>query len=182
MQHGKRGYSALRWALVGALVAAGCATSVPKGALQLSPEALERRQLQTRVYDTGNEEELLSACAAVMQDLGYNLDESESRLGLIVGSKERSAVEAGQVIGAIVVGILFKDAPPVDRNQTFRASIVTRPWGREGKRTGVRVTFQRIVWNTENQVTRREAIEDPEVYQQFFTKLSKSVFLDAHEI
>jgi hypothetical protein len=50
-----------------------------------------------------------------------------------------------------------------------------------GKST-VRVTFQRIIFNNMGQVTRNEQIKDPEVYKQFFEKLSKSVFLEAHSI
>lgn len=46
----------------------------------------------------------------------------------------------------------------------------------------VRVTFQRIIFNEMGQVTRSEQIKDPEIYKQFFEKLSKSVFLEAHSI
>jgi hypothetical protein len=46
----------------------------------------------------------------------------------------------------------------------------------------VRVTFQRIVWDTRNQVTKTESLNEPNLYQEFFEKLSKAVFLDAHEL
>ncbi len=74
---------------------------------------------------------------------------------------------------------LFGADVPIDRNQKFRASIVTHPSGGE---IAVRVTFQRIVWNDYGQISCLELIEDPEVYQEFFDKLSKAVFLEAHEI
>lgn len=52
----------------------------------------------------------------------------------------------------------------------------------DGGKSTVRVTFQRIVINTAGQVTSAEQIKDVEVYQEFFDKLSKAVFLEAHAI
>ncbi len=46
----------------------------------------------------------------------------------------------------------------------------------------VRVTFQRVIYNTAGQVTTTEQIKDPVVYRQFFDKLAQAVFLEAHEI
>ena len=46
----------------------------------------------------------------------------------------------------------------------------------------VRVTFQRIIYDTHGNVTRAEQIKDPELYQKFYEKLSQAVFLEAHAI
>ncbi len=45
--------------------------------------------MQTRVYETGDEAFVLAAAVGVLQDLGYNLDESVPALGIIVASQER---------------------------------------------------------------------------------------------
>jgi len=163
-----------------ALVAA-CQTGIPKEALRLDEESLKQRQVQSRVFETGDEVKVLAACSALLQDLGFSIDESSTRLGVIVGSKDRSAVSAGQVIGAIFLSALVGAAVPWDKNQKMRASVVTRPLGEDGTRVAVRVTFQRIVWNTENTVSKREGLTDPAIYQEFFDKLSKSLFLEAQE-
>ena len=159
---------------------AACTQTIPKEALQLRPEALELRQLQTRSFATKDEKQLLIAGAGILQDLGYNIDESETKLGVIVGSKDRDATEAGQVAGAILIAVLGGGSVPIDKNQKIKASLITFP--AKGKATNLRITIQRIVWNTAGQVSKTQSIEDPEIYQDFFTKLSKSVFLDAHEI
>jgi hypothetical protein len=161
------------------LVVTGCVQQIPKEALELRQESLQLRQLQTRGFETSNEKKLLSSGAAVLQDLGFSIDESETPLGVIVGSKDRDAVEAGQVAGAVMVAVLFGVSMPIDKNQKIRASLVTRP---TDKKTNLRVTFQRIIWNTQGQVSRTESVEDPKIYQEFFEKLSKAVFLEAHEI
>ena len=71
------------------LVVAGCQQKIPKEALQLTQESLAQRQAQTRRFDTSDETMLLSASAAVLQDLGFNLDESETELGLVVKVRSR---------------------------------------------------------------------------------------------
>lgn len=161
---------------------AGCQSSVPQSALQLPPQSLEDRQIQTRRFDGISEAELLAACAGVLQDLGFNLDESEADLGLLVASKERPAHHAGQRTVAKLLDLLVDIEIEVDDEQRIRASLITTPASKEPDSWYVRVTFQRIVWNTENDISKREVLNDPELHQQFFEKLSKSVFLEAHSI
>ena len=167
------------------VAASGCAT-IPKDALVLSPDSMERRQLQTRRIDGVSEKELLSAAAGVLQDLGFNIDESETRLGVIVASKDRSAFTPAQLAGAIALA-LFGVSTSIDKTQKIRVSLVTRPsLAADGSPRAdsqmLRITIQRMVWNTANQITRIESIEEPEIYRAFFEKLSKSVFLEVQEI
>jgi hypothetical protein len=142
-----------------------------------------QRQLQTRIFETSDESKILSASASLLQDLGYTLDKSETKVGLIVASKDRSAVDAGQVTGAVVMTALFGvSACTYDEKQKIRASVVTHPASEGGGRMAVRVTFQRIVWSNRGIITKLERLNDSELYAGFFDKLSKAVFLEAHEI
>jgi response regulator RpfG family c-di-GMP phosphodiesterase len=136
--------------------------------------------MQTRIYETDDEKTLITAAAQLLQDLGYTIEESEVKCGVIVCSRDRDVTDAGQVIGSIFLAVLTGVATPVDRNQKVLASCVTKPI--DEKRIAVRITFQHMVWNTNNQMTKCEQINDPKIYQEFFSKLSKSVFLTAHEI
>jgi hypothetical protein len=137
--------------------------------------------MQTRRFDTNNETELLRASVGVLQDLGFEIDESESRLGVLVASKDRDATDPMQITGVIIIGALGGGGDiPVDRNQKIRASLVTRVLS--PRESIVRVTFQRTVWNDHGGVSRAEALTDPPLYQEFFSKLSKSLFLEAHGI
>jgi hypothetical protein len=167
--------------LIGPAVLSGCANRVPRDAFTLSPESLQVRQLETRRFATQDEQQILNASAALLQDMGFTLEEVNAPLGVLVGEKHRDATQAGQVIGAVLLTLLTRQPVPVDSHQIMRASLVTRPLP-SGKETAVRITFQRIVFNTEERVTKAEAILDPEIYQEFFAKLSKSLFLQAHQI
>ena len=174
----------LRAVLVAAALSitlAGCQQTIPKDALALKPTTLEDRTAQSRYFDTKDEDNIIAACSGVLQDLGFSIDKSETKLGFIVGSKDRDATDAGQVAGAILVAVLFGVSAPIDKTQKIRAAIITNR-SFDGERTHVRVKFQRKVWNTQNQISNVETLSDPELYQEFFDKLSKSVFLEGYKI
>lgn len=161
----------------------GCANNkIPPEALALSPDTLERRTRQSRLFDTNDETQMLAASAGVLQDLGFTLDESETDLGVIVASKDRDATEAGQVAGKIILAVLFGVNAAIDDEQKIRASLVTRISDQNPNKTYVRVTFQRVVWNDKGVVSTIEGVDDAKIYQDFFARLSKSVFLEAHKI
>ncbi len=163
-----------------ALLLSACVQTVPKDALTFTPESLKNRQLQTKRFETGQEKKLLTASAQVLQDMGFTIEESETKLGTIVGSKDADATNAGQIAGAILIAALGGGSVPIDDKQKIRVSVVTKP--SSGKTTNLRVTFQRIVWNNYGQVSKLEFVNDEEIYKDFFDKLSKSVFLTANEI
>jgi spore germination protein YaaH len=97
------------------------------------------------------------------------------------------------------------NAASYDKTQKIRASLVTKPAStnnpievdiktKSGKQIKfdqqvempnsyvVRVTFQRLVWNQKGIMTKIEGINEPEIYQEFFDKLSKSIFLQAQNV
>ena len=158
---------------------AACQTGVPKEALILSPESLKDRQLQTRVFETNQEKKMLTASAVVLQDLGFNIDQSEISCGVIVCSRDRDVTETGEVALSVALAILGVYHPYATKQKVL-ASLVTKPL--DGDRIAVRITFQHMVWNVDNKLIKNERINEPEIYQEFFAKLSKSVFLQAHEI
>lgn len=169
--------------LLYAAIAAGCQTGIPPDALKLSPVSLERRQQQTRKFEGASERDILMASAGVLQDLGFNIDESETKLGVIVASKMRTAKETSQIIASLLIGVLTGVSTPTDDRQKIRVCLVTRPVADSNEKLFyVRVTFQRIVWNNSKQIARVEAVEKPEIYQEFFARLSKSIFLEAQQI
>ncbi|MBI1825956.1 MAG: hypothetical protein HY287_12680 [Planctomycetes bacterium] len=152
----------------------GCHASTAKEALTLRPRSLEWRERTTRRYATRDEGKILAGVADVLQDLGFTLENTESDLGLVVASEDRSAVCGSQVAEKVFVYLLFRHRIAIDKNQHVRASIVTRPVRGE---IAVRATFQRIVYDDHGKITCLEAVEDPRIYQQFFDHLAQAVFL-----
>lgn len=172
----------------------GCVPETqPADLFALSPEIPRNRTMQTRFFETSNEQELLSASAAVLQDLGFQVEESVREVGFLRATKERSAREYGQDIGRALTFLLSLGHAviPVDLHQKIAASLITRPLNAEATRQEVRIMFYRVVWKGDGQADRQyippgeqymEMIRDPEIYQQFFAKLSKAVFLEPFAI
>jgi hypothetical protein len=183
-------------------VLAGCATPThPSELFQLTPESAANKAMQTRMFEGSDETELLSASAAALQDLGFQVLESARDVGFLRAAKERSARQYGQEIARGLVFLASIAASlgganavtwmPVDLQQQIDASLVTRPLDAAGTRHEVRILFYRVVWKGDGQEgnayippgeQRMEMIRDPEIYQQFFARLSKAVFLEAQKI
>jgi len=147
---------------------------------KLDEQYLARRQLETRRYETNDEETLLIASAQVLQDLGFTLDESETKLGLITANKDREAGSAGQKVGVILLAVLFGTQPVYDVSQKIYVTLVSTK-NHDNQSYNIRVEFARVIWNNMNQA-RIEKIQDEQIYKDFFDKLSQSEFLTANNI
>lgn len=192
-------HKGLQWLfllILGGLLLGCVARPKAEDFFKLTPESAKHRALQTRIFETSNEKELLSASAAVLLDLGFQVEESSIDLGVLHASKERGAREYGQeilqafifLLGAVCGKVIIM---PVDLHQQINAILVTHRSGSDSSRFSVRILFYRKVWkgdgNTGDQnippgQQRLEMIYDGKIYQQFFAELSKSVFLEAHQI
>lgn len=183
-----KGLAVFSVAAIALLTLSACVeTQVKPAHLRLTPESLAKRQLQTRIFDTDDESEVLAAAMATLQDIGFLVDESEVQLGLIVASKERSAIQPAEVTAQVMLAILIAFTgnahdPVWDETQIMRVSLVVTPVMAEQLGTAVRITFQRIVFTNKGGISKSEALGTPEIYREFFDKLSKALFLEAQEI
>lgn len=159
----------------------GCTPSIPPEALQFNPQTLAHREIASRYYQTDEETEILSASVQVLQDLGFSIDRTVADTGLVTASKTRDATDGGQVAAAVAMAVLFGVYMPVDDDQVIRASIVTRPFN-ESNRTFVRVAFQRIVTDTQGNVSKIERLSEPELYSSFYRNLEQAIFLEGERI
>jgi hypothetical protein len=162
-----------------ALLIAACA-GVPPDAFKLPPSSLADRQLQSRLFATTDHTLLLASSVAVLQDLGFALDETNSRLGLLTASKELSAKSTSQTIGMLLLAALTGTGGAFDDKQKIRVCLVVTPAPGAADASVARITIQRIVWDTQGLVTRVDAVTDPELYQTFFAKLERATFLEAN--
>lgn len=174
--------------LVALCLVSGCET-LPKDAFRLSETALKTRELQTREYYSINDEEILSASMAVLQDMGYAIDEIEKELGVLSASKRADATNDFAAIGSIAadavkcivtfgLGCTGNSYGEIDDVQDIRLTLVTRPQRENDDDVSVRITIQRIIWDKRGRLSEQESVTDQEVYVAFFDKLSTAVFLE----
>jgi hypothetical protein len=180
------------------LLAACVPQTRPEAFFELTPESQVHKAAQTRYFETADDIELLSASAAVLQDIGFQVTESAHQVGYLRATKERSARERSQNIARFFIALFSMGGylMPIDLHQQIEASMVARPVNEAATRHEVRIQFYRTIWKGDGAVSSgqgqseyippgeqmMEMIRDPLIYQQFFAKLSKAVFLEAHKI
>lgn len=136
------------------------------------PDAAAVRERQTAFFHDVGEHRLLIEGTQVLQDLGFTIEESAPRYGVLAGSKDRTAVEAPEVAGqiALAVGLALLGAqynPTWDQDQVIRATFTTRP---VDDAVRMRVSFERIV-TTNTGISRAEELDAPEFSTGFFEQV-----------
>ena len=184
-----------------ALINSGCTYSLPKHAFMVNESVLKKRVIQTQRFENIEKKQLISATIGLMQDLNFKLDEGDNDLGVLISSKRRSFVMYLPVTRyetryemSYRACSEFDDMPcwgwvevPVTTYEPFvfieetRMSIIIYPILQSKTRKDflVRVTSQQMTWNeATGGVTQADSLGSPAFYRDFFSKLSKSVFLE----
>lgn len=163
--------------------------SLPREAFRLSESALAIREIQTREYESVSDQQILAASTAVLQDMGYAIDEVEEPLGVLSASKRADATSTLEFFGSVLVEgtkcffTLFLDCEnrstkEIGDVQDIRMTVVSRPQLDNRSDVVVRITIQRVIWDKKGEATLREAVTDSRVYESFFEKMSKAVFFE----
>lgn len=161
--------------LLGVVIMSGCgAKSIEM--IKMDTSTAEERALQIKSYESGDYLEVFSASLATMQDLGFHIDFTDKELGVISASKSRDAAEIGeQTMGFIAALLGANISPALKASQDIRATVVVAS---NNKSNYVRLTLQRILYNIQGGVIGMESVKDAEIYNAFFEKLSKGIFLE----
>ncbi len=162
---------------------AACTTTPKQPELRLTEAPLEIREMQTRSFDNATETQILASAVAVLQDMGYSIDEVEQELGIISASKRADATpeEKGRYVLYLLECMLSCTAWQLEPDeQMIDLTLAVFPRHGFTDSHAVRVTIQRQVWNRAGQLSLQGPIDDGQVYQDLFAKLSKSVFYEVN--
>jgi hypothetical protein len=175
--------------LTAAACAAGCATAVTPPKTQL-----EVREFQTRTFDTPDTKLVMKAMLNVLQDDGYVVKNAVVEIGLITAAKEVDLAPGrsgpgGGIFGGIGGTVIFgggggvivgpQEAPTYSKSEVrdFTGNV-----SEFGQQTKVRVSFQRKVLDNRGDVVEVEPIDDAAFYQDFFSRMDKSLYLQRERL
>ena len=168
----------------------GCATGqAPKAGLRLEESTLEVRSLQTRKLEAPSETVILAATIAVLQDMEFNIDRIEKPLGVISASKVSDADDKGEKTGLFFLDLLCAAGGTSSCNNMSTArdeqrlvmTIVVLPSLERSGEYAVRVTLQRVIYDTQDRVLVQERIKTADVYQEIFDNLRAALFIEVNE-
>jgi hypothetical protein len=164
--------------LLAAALTAGCAARVKPVQTQL-----EVRQYQTYTFDTSDSKLVMKGLFNVLQDDGYVVRNAVIELGLITATKEIDLApgRTGQPVfamGSVALGRVQEVPIP----QKIEVRDFTGNVTEFGAQTRVRVSFQLKVLDGRGAVVEVMPITDAVFYQDFFSRLDKSVYLQRERL
>ncbi|MCX7930072.1 MAG: hypothetical protein N2663_05065 [Chlorobi bacterium] len=177
-----------------ALLVSGCTIINRTQPPQQDQTQLERRQYQQRDFDTNDVKLVMKAVLNTLQDDGFTVRNAVVELGLISAIKEimlADRARAGrssspeqtwaEIFAAAIsrgrVQSTTAQQPSRYRNiQQIEATVNVSAFG--ARQTRVRVSLVARILDNEGAVIESYPVVDPDVYQQFFVKVDKGIFLE----
>ena len=140
---------------------------------------LEKRQFQTRTYDSTDKALVMKAMLNVLQDEGFIVYNANPLLGFIYGVKDFDTSD-----------------PNIDISKEFGLSKSRLNWNgvkvatiettanvtEYGTSMKVRINFKRKLLNIYGNAQFIDDINDENYYQDFFSKVDKAIFLQKQKI
>ncbi|MCM1339667.1 MAG: hypothetical protein NC191_08355 [Muribaculaceae bacterium] len=140
---------------------------------------LEKRQFQTRTYETIDKPLVMKAMLNVLQDEGFIVYNANPLLGFIYGVKDFDTADKNIDISK-EFGL---SKSRLSLNGIRVATIETTANVTEyGKSMRVRVNFKRKLLNVYGNAQFIDDVNDENYYQDFFSKVDKAIFLQKQKI
>lgn len=153
------------------LLLASCGTYAP------APQKtqLEIRQMQTHVFDVKDYNLVMKAMLNVLQDEGFVVSNVQLNLGFLSAKKE---------IDIESPGVRFWGGGFASPDRWPKLSILnaTSNVTEFGSKTKVRVNFQLKKLDNYGATLGVYQVQEPEFYQTFFSKVSKSIFIQEEKL
>ena len=154
------------------LFLAGCVTT------RADPQKtqLQIREFQTRAYETKDTKMVMKSLLNVLQDEGFIVKNANVELGLLTATKEVDVADQGEIF---LKSFLRGRSATWKKESIIECSANVSEFGTQ---TRVRVNFQVKVLNNKNEVIGVQQVENPNYYQEFFSKVDKGIFIEKEKL
>jgi hypothetical protein len=169
-------------AVVLALVLGACATT--SESLRPAPpqSPLERRQAQSRTFETADARLVLKAALNVLQDRGFVIRHADAELGLVTAVMEWRSRQPNQglrVLKWLAAAPTWGASLLLPTGKTeFSAIEANVNVTQEGAGTRVRISLVSKVTDKNGAVQSVRPVDDPLAYQDLLAGLDKAVFFE----
>ncbi len=154
----------------------GCAGTPALEPSQLTP--LQVRAIETRSYETPDAKAMLKVVLNVLQDEGFLVDYGNSELGLLHASRTVSGGTTSQIYTPAIARFSLSGNGFFGSLTTIEATVNVSPLANQTK---VRINFQQRVNSSagplNGSVFTAIPVTDPRIYQEFFAKLDRGLFI-----
>ena len=159
------------------VVLSGC-SSIPKNAFLLTPSTPVDRQLESRVFATGDKSILIKDSAVILENMGYKTDLVNPDIGIVTATKhEQNGGFASMMMSVLSIGLTSSD-----KDTVTRATFTTMPArGRQGAFI-TRLTLQQMVLDSNGKASDVTTITDNDTYKIFYERLEASTFIEPDRI
>ena len=154
------------WLVVVAALMMGCGGPPAPQMTQL-----QVRELQTRIFETSDTKMVMKVMLDVLQDDGFIIKNVDSNLGLLTADKD---VNVENKFNAFMSAFSSGSQARWNKYAVVEVSANVSDYG---EKTKVRANFQEKVFDNFGAVSSVQAIMDEDYYQQFFSTVSKGIFL-----
>lgn len=149
------------------------------GCQQMPPQPLKTqlqiREFQTRSFEVGKADEVMSALVEAFQDQGFMVKNVVPQVGLVSAVREVDVEDSSE---AMLKTFMMGQNATWGKNVILEATANVRS---QGNSTKVRLTFQEKILNNHGNAESIKIIEDAKFYQDFFDKVGKSIFIEKNK-
>lgn len=157
------------------LIIGGCTNNLKPPELKKMTQ-LEWRNLQTKNFDTKDPISVMKALIASLQDEGFIIESTNTELGLISATKEITETDKNdKAFQEFWIG----KATGYQTSKKITASCTVTTIGKE---TRVRVNLSAKGMTESGGALWSQPIDNPKTYQNIFSKIDKSIFLQKENL
>lgn len=166
-----------------------CSVGTHQNQPPVSPDTTQAYLIQSRLIRSGDQASIASAASAVLKEMGFEIESAGGDPGLLSARRSRETDDASVLAGIAVLGFYLlthsTSAPPWssskdDAKAVVKASVEIQP-DHSTSAHRIRLLLFDVTYDGEGRVSRDVVIDEPEMYDRFFSMLQITLGLQVEQ-